>query len=226
MKIEKLALYGILGYFAYKFLFKKTANTNTGDVVVAADVPDGGTNKSLIDETIRPEPLLGGIRANNATAVGSDKKYYFRYAGSSALRSINGQRVNCGKPGNPYTSAGVEGRFAKNGFAPTTYFAVLELGSKAAIMEGYREPNANVKPNGQLCVNVGDQLLLQVVGGQFSAMDSQIVRVLQVGTDACTNSGAPELMNSGIVVDFPIILEGADDAQYPAQDAIGYFSKI
>jgi hypothetical protein len=53
-----------------------------------------------------------------------------------------------------------------------------------------------------------------------------LVRVLQIGTDACTNSGAPELMNSGIVVDFPIILEGADDAQYPAQDAIGYFSKI
>jgi hypothetical protein len=77
-----------------------------------------------------------------------------------------------------------------------------------------------------LRVNVGDQLLLNVVGGQFSAMDSQLVRVLQVGTDACTNSGAPELMNSGIVVDFPIILEGADDAQYPAQDAIGYFSKI
>jgi len=217
MKIEKILLYGILGFIAYKFLFRKASpNTNTGVTAVTPDVvDDGGT-----------PPPTGLANPDKMAASPNGYKCYFRYRGSSALRTINGQSVNCGKPGDPYTSAGVEGHFAKNGFAPTTYFAVLELGSKTAIYEGYSEPNGNVAPGGGLKVNVGDQLLLSVTGGQFSALDNQLVTVLQVGTDSCTASGAPELMNSGIVIDIPIILQGADDAQYPAQDAIGYFTKI
>jgi DNA-binding GntR family transcriptional regulator len=74
--------------------------------------------------------------------------------------------------------------------------------------------------------DVGDKLQLKVEGGQFSALDGLVVTVLQLGTDACTASKTPEMMFNSVVVDVPIILQGADDYQYPAQDAIGCFKKL
>jgi len=83
-------------------------------------------------------------------------------------------------------------------------------------------PNSNL---GQDSIKVGDRLQIEMKGGQFSAMDGQVVTVLQLGSDACTTSGRPEMMNSAVVVDFPIILQGAQDYQYPAMDGIGCFKR-
>jgi hypothetical protein len=201
MKLEKALVYGGIGYLAYLAFFKPKAASK-------AQSMDAGA------------PILSSSPEN---LVGADGKYHFRYMGSSALRvdPVSGQAINCGTPGEPFSSSGIEGHFAKSGVAPTTYYAVLQLGSKRAIMEGDLQPNANKTPQGPI-VKPGDKLQLSVTGGQFSALDGQVVTVLQLGTDACTQSGVPEMMNSAVVVDLPIILEGAGDYQYPAQDAIGY----
>jgi len=227
MKIENLLLYGIIAYFAYRLVFKNLMpNVATGMPLVDSAVPDGGNNTPMNGGAPGASTVMPyGANGNDATTVGAGGKYYFTYVGSSALRQINGVPVDCGRPGNPFTSAGVETHFAKNGYAPTTYFAVLEMGTKASVYEGYKVPMANVK-DGSPCIKVGDKIQISITGGQFDAMDNQIVTVLQLGTDACTSSKQPELKQSGIVVDLPIILEGADDYQYPAQDAIGYFEKI
>jgi hypothetical protein len=92
-------------------------------------------------------------------------------------------------------------------------------------MEKYTLPNSNLS-NGQHRINVGDRLGIKLLGGQFSALENQMVTVLQVGSDTCTSSGKAEMMNSAIVVDIPIVLEGAGDSQYPPQQAVGYVEII
>lgn len=202
MKTKEILALGGLGYLAYLALFKKKAPQTTEKI--AADQP-------LL--SVRPEDVMG-----------ADGKFWFRYAGSSALRVDpgTGKPIHCGVPGEPFSSAGVEGHFAKSGVAPTTYYAVLQLGNKRGIMEGAHQPASNTTLAGGTIVKPGDKLLLTTTGGQFSALDNQVVTVLQLGTDACTNSGKPEMMNSAIVVDIPIVLEGAGDYNYPAQQSIGY----
>ena len=198
MNLEKILVYGGLGYLAYR----------------------------LIQDRNQPQqsPSVAPLTPIGDTGVGQGGEYFFRYVGSSALRTdSNGNPIDCGVSGEPFASAGVERQFAKIGSAPTTYFAMLQLGTRESIHEGYSVANSNL---GQNAIQVGDRLQIQVTGGQFSAMDNQVVTVLQLGSDTCTTSGTPEMMNSAIVVDFPIILEGAQDYQYPAQDAIGYFKKI
>jgi len=204
MKIEKLLLYGGLGYLAYRAFFKQKSPLTE----IEASVQD---------------PILNA----EANAVGKDGKYYFRYAGMSALRSdpITGQTINCGVANEPFSSSGIEGRFAQTGVAPTTYYAIFEIGSKRSIQEKYTLPTSNLS-NGDNKVKVGDRLQISMLGGQFSALENQVVTVLQLGTDSCTPSGSPEMMNSSVVVDMPIILEGAGDSQYPPQQGFGYFEKI
>jgi hypothetical protein len=206
MNFKELAVYGGIAYLAYMAFFKRKAPA-TGE-------------KIALDQ-----PLLSTSPEN---VIGTDGKFYFRYAGSSALRvdPASGQPINCGKGGDPFTSRGIEGHFAKQGVAPTTYYAVLQLGSQQAVMEGSHQPNANLTVGKGNILNVGDKIVLTVTGGQFSALDNQVVTVLQLGTDACTQTGAPEMMNSAVVVDVPIILEGAGDYQYPAQQAIGFAQRI
>ena len=203
MNTEKLIVYGGLGYLAYLAFFKdKQPTSNT-----ALDLG---------------QPILE--EENN---VGKDGKYHFRYVGMSALRTdpITGKAINCGVSNEPFSSTGVEGRFASTGVAPTTYYAMLELGSEHSIMEKYTLPNSNLS-NGQHRINVGDRLGIKLLGGQFSALENQMVTVLQVGSDTCTSSGQAEMMNSAIVVDIPIVLEGAGDSQYPPQQAVGYVEII
>ncbi len=198
MNLEKILVYGGLGYLAYRVI--------------------KGRNQPQQGPTVAPMTPLGD------TKVGVDGEYFFRYVGSSALRTdSNGQSIDCGVNGEPFTSAGVDRQFANIGSAPTTYFAMLQIGTRESVHEGYSVANSNLGSNS---IQVGDRIQIQVTGGQFSAMDNQVVTVLQLGSDTCTTSGTPEMMNSAIVVDFPIILEGAQDYQYPAQDAIGYFKQI
>ena len=198
MKIENLLIYGGLGYLAYR-------------VITDRNTPQQGPGIDPLP------PLMGEI-------PDAEGDYYFRYVGSSALRTdFDGTPIDCGMNGQPFSSAGVERQFAKTGAAPTTYYAMLQIGTKESVHEGQMVPNSNVGKN---AIKVGDKLQIQVRGGQFSAMDGQVVTVLQLGSDNCTTSGNPEMMNSAVVVDFPIILQGAEDYQYPAQDAIGSFKRI
>tara|TARA_R110000803_G_scaffold110048_1_gene178438 strand:- start:729 stop:1343 length:615 start_codon:yes stop_codon:yes gene_type:complete len=200
MNLQKTLIYGGIGYLAYRAFFQpKDAQSSTG--------LDLG------------QPIFSTEEEN---MVGSEGKFYFRYAGSSALRvDEKGNRINCGIAGNPYSVSGIEGNSARTGVAPTTYYALFELGSERSVMEGYPLPNANLKSGGHK-INVGDRLQLTLTGGQFSALENQIVTVIQLGSDTCNASGNVELQHSSIVVDLPIILEGAGDAQYPAAEAYGY----
>ena len=201
MKIEKALIYGGIGFLAYKaFMAPKAPQKNLSMT--------GG------------QPLLSNSPEDT---LGHEGKYWWRYMGSSALRvdPATGRPIDCGTAGEPFSSTGIEGHFAKKGVAPTTYYAVLQMGTQRGIMEGALQPNCNMTTKGNV-IKPGDRLQLTVTGGQFSALDNQIVTVLQLGTDSCTAKGAPEMMNCAVVVDFPIILEGADDYQYPAQEAIGY----
>ncbi len=199
MNTEKLIVYGGLGYLAYLAFFKDKQPTAQNNFDLGA-------------------PILS--EENN---VGKDGKYYFRYVGMSALRTdpITGKAINCGVSNEPFSSSGVEGRFASTGVAPTTYYAMLELGSENSIMEKYMLPNSNLS-GGKNRIQVGDRLGIKMLGGQFSALENQMVTVLQLGSDSCTSSGRPEMMNSSIVVDIPIVLEGAGDSQYPPQQGVGY----
>jgi hypothetical protein len=227
MKTENLFLYGVIGFLAYYLLLRKKPNTTESMALTPINVPDGGTNTPTNGGAPGTEALMPtAYGSNDANTVGSGGKYYFRYAGSSALRTEAGQPINCGQPGNPFTSGGVETYHATKGFAPTTFFALLEMGTQASVYEGYSIPSANVSNQGGSKIRVGDKLQLKVEGGQFSALDGLVVTVLQLGTDACTASKTPEMMWNSVVVDVPIILQGADDYQYPAQDAIGCFKKL
>lgn len=203
MKTEQLLIYGGLGYLAYRVFFKDKPHTNG----------DTSATTAQLDTPVA-----------DLSAVGRGGKYHWRYVGMSALRTDqNGQPILCGLPGNPFTSPGVEGRSAKTGVAPTTFYAMFELGDEQSVSEGYSLAMANA--NGQH-IKVGDQLDLTVTGGQFSALDGLRVNVLQLGSDTCTPTGTSEGQNSFFVVDLPIILEGAGDAQYPPQEGIGYGVKV
>jgi hypothetical protein len=204
MKLEKILTYAVIGYVVYYlFLRKKTPNPIQNAIDTTTTVLEGGdTSAYSISE--------GG--------------YGFRYSGSSALRSDEyGNPIPCGTNGNPFTSVGIEGKFAKTLSAPTTFFAVLELGSPHAIANGYSEPNSN---RGKHALKVGDKIQMQVKGGQFSALENQVATILQLGTDSCTSSGHAEMKYSAIVIDIPIILQGASDYQYPSMEAYGTLTKI
>jgi len=198
MNLEKLLLYGGIGYLAYR-------------VINDRNTPQQGPGIDVLP------PLMGEI-------PDAEGDYFFRYVGSSALRTdFDGTPIDCGMSGQPFSSAGVERQFAKTGAAPTTYYAMLQIGTRESVYEGQSVPNSNVGANS---IKVGDKLQINIRGGQFSAMDGQVVTVLQLGSDNCTTSGSPEMMKSAVVVDFPIILQGAQDYQYPAMDAIGSFKRI
>ena len=198
MNLEKLLVYGGLGYLAYRVINDRNTPTM--------------------------QPTLDPLATLEQGIPDDSGRYYFRYVGSSALRSdFDGKAIDCGMNGEPFTAAGVDRQFAKTGSAPTTYYAMLEIGTRASIHEGTRIPNSNTGPES---IKVGDRLQISLTGGQFSALDNQVVTVLQLGSDACTTSGSPEMTNSAVVVDFPIILQGAQDYQYPAQDGIGYFKRM
>ena len=200
MKFEKYLLYGGVAYLGYRAFF---ASKNTkADATIGSPITD--------------------LLTTEESTVGSDGKYYFRYVGTSALRvDSNGNKIDCGVGGNPFSSSGIEGNFARVGSAPTTYYAMFEIGTERSTMEGAHLVNAN--KNG---LRVGDRIQLTLLGGQFSAMENQIVTVLQLGSDVCNSSRQPQMMNSSIVIDFPVILEGANDSQYPAQQAFGYGIKV
>jgi len=202
MKTQDILIYGGLGYLAYRLFLKEKPYTNNDSAQgYQADTP-----------------------TMDLSAVGLNNKYHFRYVGSSALRTdSNGQPIYCGIPGEPFSVQGVEGKSATIGTAPTTFYAMFELGDEVSVNEGYSLFGAN---NGGKHVAVGDTLDLTVTGGQFSAMDGQRVTVIQLGSDKCTPSGKVEGRDRLFVVDIPIILEGAQDSQYPAQEAVGYGVKV
>jgi len=203
MKTQNLLIYGGLGYLAYRLFFKEKSPTNgdSSSTTLQQDTPGMDTSQ-----------------------VGAKGRLDWRYVGSSALRlDDNGQPIYCGVPGNPFSSSGIEGRSAKTGVAPTTYYAMFELGDEKSVNEGYSLMGSNSQAQH---IQVGDTLDLRVTGGQFSALDGQRVTVLQLGSDACTPSGRPEGKTNFFVVDMPIILEGADDSQYPPQEATGYAIKV
>jgi len=201
MKAEKLLLYGGVGFLAYRLFFKEKPPRDDAETTTQADTPMMDTSN-----------------------VGLNGKVHWRYVGSSALRrDENGQEIYCGIPGQPFSVAGVEGASAKVGSAPTTFYAMIEIGDEASVREGYSLPMANRQGKH---VQVGDTLDLTLTGGQFSAMDGQRVTVLQLGSDKCTPSGRAEGKGSFVVVDIPIILQGAQDAQYPAQEGSGYATKV
>ena len=203
MKIENLLIYGGLGYLAYHLFFKD--KSPMGNETSSTDIDLG-------------QPMM------DQSNVGLNGRLDFKYVGASALRTDeSGREIYCGVPGNPFASAGVEGRSATTGVAPTTYYAMFELGDKKGVNEGYVLPGSNT---GGKHVQVGDTLDLQITGGQFSALDNQRVTVLQRGSDKCTPTGQAEGMNTFFVVDVPIILEGAGDSQYPPQEAVGYATRV
>jgi len=172
------------------------------------------------------DSTIAVVNGEDASAYdnSTDSTYGFRYAGGSALRNDSaGNPIPCGANGNPFTSKGIEGNFNKTLVAPTTFFASLELGSANAIAEGYSEPFANL---GDHNLQVGDELQVSILGGQFSALDNNIVTVLQIGTDACTSTGSAQGKYNVIVVDVPIIVDGASDYQYPSMEAYGTVSRI
>jgi len=203
MKTQDLLIYGGLGYLAYRFLFKEKP----------APTPATETNGVQADT-----PML------DTSNVGLNGKIHWRYVGSSALRvDANGQPIYCGAPGMPFAVSGIEGQFAKTAVAPTTFYAMLEIGDEQSVNEGYTLPEANA---GGKHLKPGDTIDLKVTGGQFSALDGQRVTVLQLGSDTCTSAGTIEGKNNFVVVDIPIIMEGADDSQYPAQEGSGYAVKV
>jgi hypothetical protein len=102
---------------------------------------------------------------------------------------------------------------------------MLEIGTPESIVQGFTMPGANIRGM-QPIVKPGDMIELNVTGGQFSALQDQRVTVLQLGSDTCNNSGQIEGAGNMIVVDFPIIIEGADDAQYPPQTGSGTFRLV
>ena len=204
--LEKLLIYGGILYLVYELFLKDkkpSVITNAIDSAVA---------------------VVNGEDASNYNNS-ADSNYGFRYVGGSALRSdpSTGMPIPCGGNGNPFTSKGVEKTMNKTLVAPTTFFVALELGSANAIAEGYSEPFAN---QGDHNIRVGDQLQVAVLGGQFSALDNNIVTVLQTGTDMCTSNGRAQGKYNIIVVDVPVIIEGASDYQYPSMEAYGTVSKI
>ena len=201
MNTEKLLIYGGVGFLAYHLFFKKKSPVSDSPTTLQADTP-------LMD----------------ASNVGLNGKIHWRYVGSSALRTDDsGQPIYCGVPGQPFSVSGVEGASATTASAPTTFYAMLEIGDEQSVNEGYSIPMANA---GQKHVQVGDTLDLTLTGGQFSAMDGQRVTVIQIGSDKCTPSGKAEGKGNFIVVDWPIILEGAQDSQYPAQEGSGYATRV
>ena len=204
--LEKYLIYGGILYLVYILFFKDKK-------------PSVVTN--AIDETVAV------VTGDDASAYDNDtdSTYGFRYSGGSALRTdvATGMPIPCGSNGNAFTSKGIEGRFSKTLVAPTTFFATLELGSANAIAEGYSEPFAN---RGDHNIQVGDQLQVAILGGQFSALDNNVVNVIQIGTDRCTSTGNAQGKYNVIVVDVPIIIEGASDYQYPSMEAYGTVSKI
>jgi len=203
--LEKLLIYGGILYLVYELFLKNKK-------------PSVITN--AIDSTI---DTINGVDASSYDNS-TDSTYGFRYAGGSALRTGNlGNAIPCGTNGNPFTSQGIEGNSAKTLVAPTTFFATLELGSANAIANGYSEPFANL---GDHNIQVGDELQVAVLGGQFSALDNNVVTVLQLGTDNCTSTGRPQGKYNVIVVDVPIIIQGASDYQYPSMEAYGTVTKI
>ena len=156
--------------------------------------------------------------------VGVNGNYHWRYVGMSALRiDQNGNPIYCGIPGDPFAYEGIEGASATVGSAPTTFYAMFELGDEVSTTEGYSLLGLNA---GEKHIRVGDTLDLTVTGGQFSALDGLCVTVLQLGSDTCTTSGKVEGKGRFFVVDVPIILEGAQDSQYPAMEASGYAKKV
>tara|TARA_R110000787_G_scaffold37633_8_gene95400 strand:+ start:243 stop:833 length:591 start_codon:yes stop_codon:yes gene_type:complete len=195
MKIEKVLTFGVVGYALYHFFLKKPAT----EVV------------HLVEEevdTILPDD--------------GEPKTSFRYNGMSALRSDGqGMPLPCGQNGNPFTSQGIEGKFTKKQdlVAPTTFFAVLNIGSSREISQG-------ITPSYTHGLRVGDELQLSVNGGQFTALDGQVVTILQLGTDNCTSDGQIQNPKTSVVIDVPIIIEGASDWQYPSMEAFGTFFKI
>lgn len=200
MKFEQYLLYGGVAYLGYRAFF------------APKPIKEGGTIGNPITDLLTTEE----------STVGADGRFYFRYVGTSALRvDSNGNKIDCGVAGNPFSSSGIDGNFAKIGSAPTTYYAMFEIGTERSTMEGTHLINANKDK-----LKVGDRLQLTLLGGQFSAMENQIVTVIQLGSDVCNNSRQPQMMNSSIVIDFPIILEGANDSQYPPQQAFGYGVKV
>ena len=204
MKIEKILTYGLAGYVVWSlFLKKKYPSPITNAIDTAVATVEGGDSSGY--------------------SIGSGG-YYFRYGGMSALRNNgNGFPIPCGQSGNPFTSQGIEGTFTKKLVAPTTFFAVLELGSQDSIVNGYSEPNSN---RGENALKVGDTIQMELLGGQFTALDGQVATVLQLGTDNCTSSGHSEMKYSAIVIDVPIVIEGASDWQYPSMEAFGTLKKI
>ena len=206
MKLERLLLYGGILYLVYELFLKNGASASpiTNAVNEAIDTVTGGDG--------------------SATSNSLNPTHGFRYAGGSAMRQDqNGNPIPCGVSGNPFTSAGIEGKSAQQGVAPTTFFAMLELGSPDSIANGYSEPYANM---GGHNLQVGDQVQVSVLGGQFSALDNNVFTVLQLGSDTCTDTGTAQGKYSMVVIDLPIIVQGASDYQYPSMEAFGTVTKI
>jgi hypothetical protein len=206
MKLEKLLIYGGILYLVYELFLK--------------NVPQASPITNAIDEAI--DMISGGDGSSTSNSL--NPTHGFRYAGGSAMRQDqNGNPIPCGVSGNPFTSAGVQGKSAQQGVAPTTFFATLELGSPDSIVNGYSEPYANV---GGHTLKVGDRVQVSVLGGQFSALDNNVFTVLQLGTDTCTSSGNAQGKYSMVVIDLPIIIQGASDYQYPSMEAFGTLKQL
>jgi len=212
MKIEKVLTFGVIGYAFYHFFLKKGVTSDVEDMPTTFD------------------PTGFGYQGELHPPVTS-----FRYNGMSALRSdSNGNPLPCGSNGNPFTSQGIEGKFTKKNdlVAPTTFFAVLDLGTASSIASGDKQAkdfgNWTDAISGYLHhgLQVGDEIQLSVNGGQFTALDGQVVTILQLGTDNCTSDGQIQNPITSVVVDVPIIIEGASDWQYPSMEAFGTFFKI
>ena len=138
-----------------------------------------------------------------------DGVYEFEFVGSSALRvdPNTGLNVPCGLPGDPFNSRGVEGQFATVGVAPTTFYAMFRVKSNATI-------------------NPGDRIQVDLQSGDLSALDGNIMRVLQHGSDTCNADGKAVGMNNMIVVDFPMVLEGSSDYLHPQKSGRGTFKIV
>jgi len=209
MKIEKVLTYGVIGYGIYHFFLKKSVSS------VMEDMPIPNIEQDIefgYDELHAPVTS-------------------FRYNGMSALRTdAQGTPLPCGSNGNPFTSQGLQGKFAKKVdlVAPTTFFAVLDLGSAIDIASGKRQSKGidGIMGNFFHGLQVGDQIQLSVNGGQFTALDGQVVTILQLGTDNCTSDGQIQNPATSVVIDVPIVIEGASDWQYPSMEAFGTFNKI
>lgn len=196
----KYLIYAAIAFVAYRLFFKKKPVTNAADQALE----DLGAN------------IMGGD-----TGSVEGKEFSWRYVGASALRQdAQGKPIPCGMAGDPYSRS--QGGL---NVAPTTFYAMLELGTPESIVQGFSMPGANMSGM-QPIIKVGDRIELNVTGGQFSAMQDQRVTVLQLGSDTCNNAGQIQGAGNMIVVDFPIVIEGADDAQYPPQTGSGTFRVV